>query len=145
MADKTLQTYANHARIVPLFHYVTLPLLLINLLARIYIVFQGVTLQSVLGLVVGFALMTVAVFSRVNALKAQDRVIRLEERIRMERLLPDDLKARINDVTTAQTVALRFASDDELPELVRKALDESADQKSIKQAIQNWRPDYQRV
>ena len=84
-------------------------------------------------------------FSRVNALAAQDRVIRLEERLRMQALLPDELKPRINDVTTGQCVALRFASDDELPALVKKALDENADQKTIKQAIQNWRPDLQRV
>ena len=63
----------------------------------------------------------------------------------MERLLPDDLKQRIDDVSTAQCVALRFASDEELPALVRRALDEKADQKTLKQAIKNWRPDYQRV
>ena len=63
----------------------------------------------------------------------------------MQTLFPDDLKPRINDITTAQIVALRFASDDELPELTRKVLDNNADQKTIKASVNTWRPDYQRV
>ncbi len=145
MAEKIPQTYANHVKWVPMFHFVTLPLALINLLYSIYRVTQGVGTESIMALVVAFVLANVALFSRVNALKAQDRVIRLEERLRMQALLPDELRPRINDVTTGQIVALRFASDEDLPALVRKALDESADQKAIKQAIQTWRPDYQRV
>ncbi len=145
MAEKMPQTYANHVKWVPMFHFVTMPLVLINLLYSIYRVTQGVGAESIMALVVAFVLANVALFSRVNALKAQDRVIRLEERLRMQALLPDELRSRINDVSTGQVVALRFASDEELPALVRKALDESADQKTIKQAIQTWRPDYQRV
>ena len=145
MAEKIPQTYANHVKWVPMFHFVTLPLALINLLYSIYRVTQSVGTESIMALVVAFVLANVVLFSRVNALKAQDRVIRLEERLRMQALLPDELRPRINDVTTVQTVALRFASDEDLPALVRKALDESADQKTIKQAIQTWRPDYQRV
>ena len=145
MAEKTPQTYANHVRWVPMFHFVTLPLALINLFYSIYRVTQGVGAESIMALVVALVLMNAAFFSRLNALKAQDRVIRLEERMRMQAVLPDDLRPRINDVTTGQTVALRFASDEELPTLVRKALDDSADQKTIKQAIRTWRPDHQRV
>ena len=145
MADKMPQTYANHVKWVPMFHFVTLPLALINLLYSIYRVTQGVGAESIMALVVALVLLNVAFFSRVNALKAQDRVIRLEERLRMQALLPNELRPRINDVTTGQTVALRFASDEELPTLVRKALDDSADQKTLKQAIQAWRPDHQRV
>ena len=145
MAEKIPQTYANHVKWVPMFHFVTLPLALINLLYSIYRVTQGVGAESIMALVVAFVLANVALFSRVNALKAQNRVIRLEERLRMQALLPDELRPRINDVTIGQTVALRFASDEELPALVRKALDESANQKTIRQAIQTWRPDYQRV
>ena len=145
MAEKIPQTYANHVKWVPMFHFVTLPLALINLLYSVYRVTQSVGTESIMALVVAFVLANVVLFSRVNALKAQDRVIRLEERLRMQALLPDELRPRINDVTTGQTVALRFASDEDLPALVRKALDESADQKTIKQAIQTWRPDYQRV
>ena len=143
MADT--QSYAHHTRWMPMFHFVTMPLMLINLIYSIYRLIQGVHVESVMALVVAFGLVMIGLFSRVNALKAQDRVIRLEERMRMQALLPDDLKPRINDITTGQCVALRFASDDELPALVKRALDEHADQKTIKQAIQNWRPDLQRV
>ena len=145
MSEKRPQTYANHAKLVPLFHYVALPLLLINLILGLVGLLDGLTLESLNRIGTGVAMVLAALFARVFALKAQDRVIRLEERLRMERLLPDDLKPRIDEVSTAQCVALRFAGDDELPALVRRALDEKADQKMIKQAIRNWRPDYQRV
>jgi hypothetical protein len=85
-------------------------------------------------------------FARLFALAVQDRVIRLEERLRLERLLPPDLQPRIQDFATAQLVALRFASDAELPALARKVLAENiTDRKVIKRMIQNWRPDYQRA
>ncbi|MCE2539987.1 MAG: hypothetical protein J4G16_06255 [Acidobacteria bacterium] len=145
MSEKRPQTYANHAKLVPLFHYVAMPLLLINLIVGLVGLLEGLTLESLNRIGTGVAMVLAALFARVFALKAQDRVIRLEERLRMERLLPDDLKPRIDEVSTAQCVALRFAGDDELPALVRRALDEKADQKTIKQAIKEWRPDYQRV
>lgn len=145
MSEKRPQNYANHAKFVPLFHYVVMPLLLINLVLALAGLLDGITLETLNRIGTGVAMVLAALFARVFALKAQDRVIRLEERMRMARLLPDDLKPRIDDVTTAQCVALRFAGDDELPALVRRALDEKADQKTIKQAIENWRPDYQRV
>ena len=84
MAEKTPQTYANHVKWVPMFHFVTLPLALINLLYSIYRVTQGVGAESIMALVVALVLMNAAFFSRFNALKAQDRVIRLEERMRMQ-------------------------------------------------------------
>ena len=145
MSEKAAQTYANHTRFVPPFHYVALPLLLLNFIVALLGLRDGLTLETLNGAGLAVALLIVALFSRVNALKAQDRVIRLEERLRMERLLPDDLKPRIDDVSTAQLVALRFTSDEELPALTRRALDENADQKTIKQAIKSWRADYQRV
>ena len=80
------------------------------------------------------------------ALKVQDRVIRLEERMRYERLLTEDLKPRIGEFTISQLVSLRFASDGELPALARKVLDGKVnDRKAIKQMVQNWRADYQRI
>lgn len=147
MAEKTPQTLANHAKVVPLFHYVTLPVLLINLIWSGYQVFvQSFSVVSLIAFAVAVAIMLTAFFARVFALKAQDRVIRLEERLRMQGLLPDDLKGRINDYTTDQLVALRFASDAELATLARKVLDDGiADRKSIKEKIETWRPDYQRV
>ena len=87
-----------------------------------------------------------AFFARVFPLGVQDRVIRLEERMRMERLFADDLKSRIGEVTTEQMIGLRFASDAELADLVRKVLDEGiSDRKTIKQSVKNWRADNQRV
>ena len=145
MSEKRPQTYANHAKLVPLFHYVAIPLLLINLLLALAGLLDGIAVETLNRIGTGIAMVLTALFARVFALKAQDRVIRLEERLRMARLLPDDLKPRIDDVSTAQCVALRFASDEELPALVGRALDEKADQKTIKQAIRSWRPDYQRV
>ncbi len=145
MSEERPQTYANHVKWVPLFHYVALPLLGINLVLALVGLLDGITVETLNRVGAAVGLMLALLFARVSALKAQDRVIRLEERLRMERLLPDDLKPRIDEVSTAQLVALRFAGDDELAGLVRRALDEKADQKTIKQAIENWRPDYQRV
>ena len=145
MSEQRPQTYANHTRYVPLFHYVVLPLLTINLAAAIVTLGDGLTFGAFNAVGVAVALVLVAYYVRVNALTVQDRVIRLEERLRMERLLPDDLAPRIGDLSTAQIVALRFAGDDELPALTRMALDEHAGSKTIKQAIKNWRADYRRV
>ena len=87
-----------------------------------------------------------AFFARWFALGVQDRVIRLEEQLRMEKLLPEELKQRIPEVTTEQMIALRFASDEELPGLVSKALTEGiSNRKTLKQAIKNWRADHQRI
>ncbi len=83
---------------------------------------------------------------RLAALAVQDRVIRLEERLRYAQLFPEDLKARIGDFTIAQIVSLQFASDAELPALARKVLNENLqDRKQIKQMVQNWRADYLRA
>ena len=146
MAEKTAQTYQNHAQLIPLYHYVALPVLLINALWTLYQLTQGVGGESVIALAVAVALLLIAFYARVFALAAQDRIIRLEEQLRLRVLLPDDLQARINDHTTEQLIGLRFASDGELPALARKVLDNDiADRKTIKQMVQSWRPDYQRV
>lgn len=146
MAEPTPQTYQNHTRWVPMYHFVMGPIFLANVVVAGYQVVTGFSLASLFGLLLALALLGAFLFLRVFALHAQDRVIRLEERLRMQELLPDDLKPRIGEFTTNQLVALRFASDAELPELARKVLDEKiADQKPIKEAIKTWRPDYQRV
>ena len=145
MAQPT-QTYDNHTRWVPMYHFVLGPIFIVNFFLAAYRLITGLTLTNVFGVLLAVALLGAFLFLRVFALKAQDRVIRLEERMRMQLLLPDDLKGRINDFSTNQLIALRFASDGELPELARKVLDENiVDQKPIKQAIKSWRPDYQRV
>jgi hypothetical protein len=84
--------------------------------------------------------------ARMFALTVQDRVIRLEERLRYQRLLPADLQPRIGEFTVNQLVSLRFASDAELPALARRVLDEKMNErKAIKQLVKSWRPDYLRA
>ena len=145
MADQE-QNFANHARFVPPYHYVAFPILLVNLLYRLYWLSGGFTFDAILDVLVGVALIIVALFARVFALGAQDRVIRLEMRLRMRELLPDDLQGRINDFTPTQMVGLRFASDAELPALARKVLDENIVKSTpIKQAVKDWQPDLHRV
>ena len=146
MAEQTLQTFKNHTKNVPLFHFVALPILLLNVIWSLVRAATDFSADTAIGIVVAFALLIVAFFARVFALGAQDRVVRLEERLRMQHLLPDDLKPRINDFTTNQMIALRFASDAELPDLARKVLDENiGERKAIKQLIKTWRADYQRL
>jgi hypothetical protein len=96
-------------------------------------------------IVLSLALIVLAIGSRVMALKAQDRVICLEERLRFAALLPADLLARSKALSQDQLIGLRFASDDELPALVKRALDEHLTRDQIKKSINSWRPDYFRV
>ena len=146
MAETTPQTYANHTRTVPLFHYVALPLLLLNFLWAAYRLVTGVSLDAAVAVLLAVALFLVAVFARVFAMAPQDRVIRLEERLRLQALLPADLAPRIGELTMPQLIALRFASDGEVPDLVRRVLDgELTNQRAIKQAITTWRADHDRV
>src|SRR6266852_8122022 len=136
------QNYANHGRNVPLFHFFALPMLLINFFWSIYRwKVSGFSLDGFVSLVVALALLLGFLSARMMALSVQDRVIRLEERVRYERLIPADLTPRIGDFTVSQFVSLRFASDAELPALARKVLDEKLDQrKAIKQLVKNWKP-----
>lgn len=143
----TEQNYANHTKWVPLFHFFVLPMLLINFFSSIYRWrVSGFSWHGLVELLTALALFMLAFFARTFAMKVQDRVIRIEERQRCERLLPEELKSRIGEITPGQFVALRFASDGELPGLVSKVLtDKIRDQKTIKQMIKNWRADYARA
>lgn len=140
------QSYANHAKMVPLYHGLTFGLFMVNLGWSILQVVRSPGWGTLVALLLAAALILLFFFARVFALGVQDRVIRLEERLRMERLLEGDLKGRIGDFTTSQLVGLRFASDEELPELAQRVLDEGIrDRKAIKQAVRNWRADHQRI
>ena len=140
------QNYANHAKMVPMFHGVTFGLLVINLVWAGVQLFRGFSTNTVIAFLLAVAIIFVMFWARLFALGVQDRVIRLEERLRMADVLPDDLKPRVGDFTTEQLVGLRFASDEELPGLARRVLDEGiADRKTIKQAVKNWRADHQRI
>jgi hypothetical protein len=141
------QNFANHVKVVPAFHYFVLPVLALNLVWSIQrVVHLRFTWDGIVSVLTAAALLVLAFNARLFALRVQDRVIRMEERQRMGRLLPDDLKPRIEEFTPAQLVALRFASDAELPGLARKVLnDKLTDIKAIKQIVQNWRADYLRA
>ena len=145
MSDAT-QSYENHARMVPLFHYVAFGILMINLVWSGRALFRDLSVDNGVPFLLAVGLILVAWFVRAFPLGVQDRVIRLEERLRLERLLTGDLKARIGDFTTNQLVGLRFASDEELPGLARRVLDEGiSDRQTIKRAVQNRRDDHQRI
>jgi len=143
---KEPQSYANHAKMVPMFHGVTFLLLLVNLGWTGAQLFRGPTVGNAVAFLLAVGVIFVMFWARIFALGVQDRVIRLEERMRMERLFDGDLKARIPDFTTEQLIGLRFASDAELPGLARRVLDEGiADRKPIKMAVKSWRADLQRI
>ena len=141
------QNLANHTKLVPTFHFFVLPVLGINF---VWSLFRLRTLEfsfaGIFGVFFAAALLVLAFRARVFALAVQDRVIRLEEKLRYERVLPEELRWRADELTVNQFVALRFASDDELAALMQKVLDQKlTDRKAIKQQIKNWRPDYLRA
>ena len=139
------QNFANHARFVPVFHYVAGPILLLNLVVKVRDL-RDPSFPAVVDLLVAAALMILFYYVRVFALRVQDRVIRLEMRLRMRELLPDDLQDRIDDFTPTQMVGLRFAGDAELPGLARKVLDENVTAAApIKRLVTDWRADHHRV
>jgi hypothetical protein len=145
MATEKVQNFQNHARLFPPFHFFVAPVLLINAIYRIVLLKNGIDFASIMAVLVGLALFLLAFCARFFANTVQDRVIRLEMQIRLARLLPAELRPRIEEFTVGQLVGLRFASDDELPTLARQVLDEKlADRKVIKSRIKNWRPDYLR-
>ena len=118
MAER-VQTYKNHPRLLPAYHFFVLPVLLLNVLNEVRRAWRYPSEGSLFVAVVAAALFTMAFLSRTQALRVQDRVIRLEMRLRLQRVLPPELQTRIQDLTHRQLVPLRFASDAELPELVR--------------------------
>ena len=145
MAEQT-QTYKNHARFLPPFHFFVVPVMLVNFLNAGRHLFQQATLHNLWELVFALGLVALALFSRVQALTVQDRVIRLEERLRLRQLLPPDLHPHIDSLTHRQLVALRFASDQELADLVRDVIaGQLATAKDIKLKVRNWRPDFLRA
>jgi hypothetical protein len=146
MAEARPQSYANHRRFVPAFHFLTFGILGLNLVWRLYQLWRHPGAEAGVDLLLAVALILIALYARVFALRAQDRVIRLEERLRLARLLPAELRPRIEELSPSQLIALRFASDEEAAELACAVLDErlrSRDQ--IKQRIRSWRADRMRV
>lgn len=146
MSSEPTQSFANHTRWVPGYHFVTTLFALIFLLWSIWHAISTRLVDARFEMIGAFALFGTTWYTRAFPLKAQDRVIRLEEQLRLERLLPTDLRARAGELSARQLIALRFASDAELPDLVRWVLTENVtDIKLIKQRIRTWRPDTHRV
>src|ERR1700678_4100846 len=145
MTDEAPQSFSNHTRYDPLFHFFILPVFAITLILTVIDVIRRPSLYSA-WLVVLVAAAMLAIFKlRMYPLKVQDRVIGLEERLRLATLLAPSLRPRIAEFTESQLVALRFASDAELPVLAAKALNEKLSAGEIKKAIEHWRPDNWRV
>lgn len=137
---------SNHARYVAGYHFVLSAILLVVLGWQVTMLAKRPGVPTVIGLALAVGLILMFWYMRVFAVTVQDRVIRLEERLRMEALLSADLKSRIPEFSPPQLVALRFASDGELPALARRVLDEKlTDQKAIKRLIKEWRADHLRA
>ena len=142
------QSFHNHARFDPKFHLFAAPVLLINVFVALGVLIHRwpnhILLHAWL-VVVAVALASALTISRLYALKVQDRVIRLEEQLRYQRLLSPEQVALAQALSVGQMIALRFASDAELPALIQRALAEKLEPKAIKQSIVSWRADTFRV
>ncbi len=141
------QNLKNHVRFVPLYHFFALPMLILHFGWSIYRwIAAGLTIGGLEWVLTSAALFFGVLYARLFALSVQDRVIRLEERLRYERVLPEELGWRAEELTVDQFVSLRFASDEELGKLMQKVLDDKlTERKAIKQLIKSWRPDYLRA
>jgi hypothetical protein len=152
MAETRPQTLANHTRWDPPFHFFVLPVFVLALILTLIHFFAHIThgnlfdhVHALLLILLAAAFLTWILKTRLYALRVQDRVIRLEERLRLTQLLSEPLRSRIPELTEGQLCGLRFASDAEIPKLVERTLKENLSRADIKKAIQNWRPDYWRV
>jgi hypothetical protein len=152
MADHPPQNLANHARFDPLFHFFLGPVFILGVILSLIHFFAHLghsdfrdNFHAGLIILLAVALLAAVMKERLYALKVQDRVIRLEERLRLNQLLPEPLRSRIPELTEDQLIGLRFASDAEVPKLAERTLNEKLSRKQIKRAIVHWRPDYWRV
>jgi hypothetical protein len=147
MANEKPQNFGNHVRVVPPYHMFVFPVLFVNIGWTIYRVIKlPVSFGTIFGVILAVALLLLALYARLFALTVQDRIIRLEMRLRLAQVLPPDLAPRIPEFTVAQLVSMRFASDAELPALARRVLEEKlSDRKAIKQMVKQWQADYLRA
>ena len=145
MAERA-QSYKSHRRYIPIYHFFVLPVIGINAIVEIVRLVRAPTLYQAWLVLFAVALAIFVNVPRFMAARVQDRVIRLEERIRLGRLLPAEMHGKIEQLRPSQLVALRFASDEELPGLARRVFDgELAKADEIKKEIKTWRPDYLRM
>jgi hypothetical protein len=140
------QSFASHARIVPGFHYGVVGAFALNFLWSVVRLYRLPGIDALVGVITAVGLLGLVFYARMFPLRVQDRVIRLEMSLRLASVLPAELRARIGSLRPGQLVALRFASDAELPGLVRQVLDENlADRREIKRRIREWQADHLRV
>ncbi|MDQ6677173.1 MAG: DUF6526 family protein [Acidobacteriota bacterium] len=145
MPQQKPQSNASHARWDPPFHFFLMPVAVITVALAAYNVIRRFTFADLWLLVLAFAFAVTVYRLRTYPLKAQDRIIRLEEKLRMQRVLPAAMQSRIGELQPAQFVAMRFAPDEELPNLVEQTLSNRWGPKDIKAAIKDWRADHFRV
>ncbi len=145
MSKIPLQNFKNHARFDPTFHFVLAPILTINLICSIVLLVQHFSLHAGWFVILSCTAFLLAFKVRVYALKVQDRVIRLEERLRLQALAQEAWHPQIYRLSEDQLIGLRFAADDEVVALAKQALEENLNRKQIKERIKNWRGDYWRV
>ncbi len=139
------QNFKNHGMFDPLFHFFLAPVGLILVILSIVDLWRNPGWITAIHVLVMVWLFLLVFKTRVYSIKVQDRVIRLEERLRLAAVLPASLQPRIGELTVDQLIGLRFASDAELPGLVEKTLANNWNRKQIKEAVQHWRPDNWRV
>ncbi len=140
------QTFENHVRWHVPHHFILMPILLANFIFAIVRIVQDFNIDRAAYLILAIGLIIMGVLVRFNSLTVQTRLIKLEEQLRFERILPKDLTEKAKNLKTGQIIALRFASDEELPLLVERALNNEFEKPvEIKREIKNWRGDYQRV
>src|ERR1700729_556529 len=144
MSDNT-QSFKSHGRFDPLFHFFLAPILLANLVCAIVALVHRQCFSHWWMLVLSLAAIVLLFRLRSYPLKIQDRVIRLEERLRLQALAPAEWHAQIYHLTEDQLIGLRFASDDEVVALAKQALEQKLTRKQIKERIKNWRPDNWRL
>lgn len=146
MAQQKSQTFENHVRVVPAYHMYVFGVFLVNFVWRLVQLKDGISFASIMNVLLAAAFVLVFFYARTFPLTVQDRVIRLEMRLRLERLLPPDLRSRIPEFTVPQLISMRFACDEELPALARQVLDEKlSDRKTIKRRIKTWQADFLRA
>ena len=142
MTAPQTQTYANHRRFMPLYHFVAFPILSLNLFVTAYLFYQEQNWRTAWGVIVAFAILAGFGAMRLSTLTVQNRVIRLEMMLRLRSVLPPEMMARANQLRLGQLVGLRFASDAELPALVERCLNgELKSSGQIKREIKNWQAD----
>ena len=146
MTENTAQGFENHARYVPMYHYVLFGILVVNLGWSVTRLLRHPSVDAAVALLMAFAFLILFFYARQFALTVQDRVIRLEMQLRLAKLLPAGLVPRIAELSVGHLIALRFAGDGELPALALKVLDEKiTDRAAIKKLVRNWQPDHLRA